>query len=102
MSRREFLTDSDDATVALGRRLAAEVRAPLLILMYGDMGAGKTTFAKGLISGLGAAKEEEVTSPTFTLVHQFNGAVPVFHVDLYRIDAGRDMDTLGLDDIWDR
>ena len=97
---REFLTDSDDATIALGRQLAAEVRAPLTILLLGDMGAGKTTFAKGLISGLGAAREEEVTSPTFTLVHQYKNP-PVFHVDLYRIEPGRDMDTLGLDDIWD-
>ena len=97
---RQFLTDSDDATIALGRRLAAEVRAPLVILLLGDMGAGKTTFAKGLISGLGAAREEEVTSPTFTLVHEYGRDPRVFHVDLYRIEAGRDLDTLGLDDVW--
>jgi tRNA threonylcarbamoyladenosine biosynthesis protein TsaE len=98
---REFLTDSDDSTIALGRRLAAEVRAPLVILLHGDMGAGKTTFSKGLISGLGVAKEEEIASPTFTLVHQYGPQPLVYHVDLYRIEPGRDLDTLGLDDLWD-
>ena len=98
---REFLTDSDDSTIALGRRLAAEVRAPLVILLHGDMGAGKTTFSKGLISGLGVAKEEEVASPTFTLVHQYGPQPLVYHVDLYRIEPGRDLDTLGLDELLD-
>jgi tRNA threonylcarbamoyladenosine biosynthesis protein TsaE len=98
---REFVTDSDDATIALGRRLAAEVRAPLVILLLGDMGAGKTTFSKGLISGLGVAKEEDVASPTFTLVHQYGPEPLVYHVDLYRIEPGRDLETLGLDDVWD-
>jgi tRNA threonylcarbamoyladenosine biosynthesis protein TsaE len=98
---RQFLTDSDDSTIALGRRLAAEVRAPLLILLHGDMGAGKTTFSKGLISGLGVAREEDVASPTFTLVHQYGPQPLVYHVDLYRIEPGRDLDTLGLDDLWD-
>jgi tRNA threonylcarbamoyladenosine biosynthesis protein TsaE len=98
---REFLTDSDDATIALGRRLAAEVRAPLVILLHGDMGAGKTTFSKGLISGLGVAQEEEIASPTFTLVHQYGPQPLVYHVDLYRIEPGRDLDTLGLDELWD-
>src|ERR1035438_2066965 len=101
LSLRQFLTDSDDATIALGRRLAGEVRAPLVILLHGDMGAGKTTFSKGLISGLGVAKEEEIASPTFTLVHQYGPQPLVYHVDLYRIEPGRDLDTLGLDDLLD-
>ena len=99
MSRREFFTESDEATVELGRRLAAEIAAPKVLLLVGQLGAGKTTFAKGLISGLGAAREEEVTSPSFTLVHQYGG---VYHIDLYRIEPGRDMETLGLDDVFRR
>ena len=83
----------------LGRRLAAEIAAPKVLLLVGQLGAGKTTFAKGLISGLGAAREEEVTSPSFTLVHQYGG---VYHIDLYRIEPGRDMETLGLDDVFRR
>jgi tRNA threonylcarbamoyladenosine biosynthesis protein TsaE len=96
---REYLTESDDATITLGRQLAAEVRPPLVILLMGEMGAGKTTFSKGLISGLDAAEEEEITSPTFTLVHQYG---KVFHIDLYRIEPGRDFETLGLDDVYDQ
>jgi len=99
---REFVTQSDDETIALGRRLATEVRAPLVVLLLGDMGAGKTTFSKGLISGLGVAAEEEVASPTFTLVHQYGRDPRVFHVDLYRIEPGRDLDTLGLEDVWEQ
>ena len=83
----------------LGRRLAAEVTAPRVLLLVGQLGTGKTTFAKGLISGLGAAREEEVTSPSFTLVHQYG---VVYHIDLYRIEPGRDMETLGLDDVFRR
>ena len=86
----------------LGRRLAAEIAAPKVLLLVGQLGAGKTTFAKGLISGLGAAREEEVTSPSFTLVHQYGGEPRVYHIDLYRIEPGRDMETLGLDDVFRR
>ena len=106
MPRREFFTESDEATVDLGRRLAAEIAAPRVLLLVGQLGAGKTTFAKGLISGLGAAREEEVTSPSFTLVHQYgsdaHGSTRVYHIDLYRIELGRDMETLGLDDVFRR
>lgn len=77
-----------------------------MLLLVGQLGTGKTTFAKGLISGLGAAREEEVTSPSFTLVHQYGGhqesAPRVYHIDLYRIEPGRDMETLGLDDVFRR
>lgn len=99
MPRREFITESDEATVELGRRLAGEVTAPKLLLLVGDLGSGKTTFAKGLISGLGAAREEEVTSPSFTLVHRYGSSPRVYHIDLYRVEPGRDMETLGLEDV---
>ncbi len=93
------ITASAEETLAYGRRVAAEMRAPLLVFLSGDLGAGKTTLAKGIISGLGAAREEEVTSPTFTLVHEFRGPVRVFHVDLYRIEGRADLQTLGLEDL---
>ena len=85
---RQFVTESDEETIALGRRLAVNVWAPLVILLHGDMGAGKTTFSKGLVSGLGVAREEEIASPTFTLVHQYGPHPRVFHVDLSRIEPG--------------
>ena len=97
---REFITESDDATIALGRSLAAEVTPPLVILLHGDMGAGKTTFSKGLISGLGVAREEEITSPTFTLVHEYLGSkVRLYHLDLYRLETERELLTLGLEEM---
>ncbi len=101
---KSIITQGADHTIRAGREIAKELTAPLLILLSGELGAGKTTLAKGLISGLGAAPEDEVTSPTFTLVHEFRGAPPasivVYHIDLYRIDGPADMATLGLEDIF--
>lgn len=94
------ITRSAEETIARGRELAAKMRAPLLVLLSGELGAGKTTLAKGMISGLGAAAEEEITSPTFTLVHTFTGPVKVFHVDLYRVEGVQEFDSLGLEDIF--
>ena len=98
---RTFVTASAEETLAVGRTLAAELRPPLLVFLSGDLGAGKTTLAKGIIGGLGAAREEDVTSPTFSLVHEFRGGrIPVFHIDLYRIEGTADLQSLGLDDLF--
>jgi len=93
-------TASAEETLALGRRLAGELRPPLLVFLSGELGAGKTTLAKGIISGLDAAREEDVTSPTFTLIHEFLGPVRVYHIDLYRIEGRADLQSLGLDDLF--
>ena len=99
---REYVTESDEQTVTLGRTLARQMRAPLLALLVGDLGSGKTTLAKGIASGLGAAAEDEVTSPSFTLIHEYGrGAVKVFHVDLYRLESEGEISTLGLEDLWE-
>jgi tRNA threonylcarbamoyladenosine biosynthesis protein TsaE len=101
VAKLEIETISSDETIARGREIGTQLSAPLLILLSGDLGAGKTTFTKGLASGFGAASEEEITSPTFTLVHRYSGArVPVYHVDLYRIEGARDLHTLGLEDVF--
>ncbi len=92
-------THSPEETIAFGRRLAREVQPPCLVLLEGELGSGKTTLVKGLVAGLGAASEEEVTSPSFTLVHEYGGAGKVYHADLYRIDDGRELSTLGLDEL---
>jgi tRNA threonylcarbamoyladenosine biosynthesis protein TsaE len=97
---REFLTHSAEETIALGRKIAGELKPPMLVLLSGDLGAGKTTLTKGIASGLGAAKEEDVTSPTFTLVHRYQGEARVYHVDLYRIGGAHDFETLGLEDVF--
>ena len=106
-SPQDFLTRSPEETIELGRRLAQELKPPAVVLLIGDLGAGKTTLTKGLVAGLGAAAEEEVTSPTFTLVHEYGGerirknsqAPHVYHVDLYRIETPQEMTTLGLEDL---
>ncbi|HYX67762.1 MAG TPA: tRNA (adenosine(37)-N6)-threonylcarbamoyltransferase complex ATPase subunit type 1 TsaE [Terriglobales bacterium] len=97
---KEFTTRSAEETIALGRRLAAELRPPRLVLLRGELGAGKTTLIKGIAEGFGAARQDEVTSPTFTLVHEYRAPqVNVYHVDLYRVDTPRELETLGLDDL---
>jgi tRNA threonylcarbamoyladenosine biosynthesis protein TsaE len=100
VASREFLTHSSEETILRGREIGARLKAPALVLLSGDLGAGKTTLTKGLASGLGAASEDEVTSPTFTLVHKYGGSAPVYHVDLYRIADFHDLETLGLEDVF--
>ncbi len=100
---QSYLTHGPDETIELGRSLANQLRPPVLVLLLGDLGAGKTTLTKGLAEGLGAASEQEVTSPTFTLIHEYGGAgdggACVYHVDLYRIEDARDLGTIGLEDL---
>lgn len=97
---RTVVTHSPEETIEFGRTLAAELKPPRLVLLRGDLGAGKTTLVKGIAEGFRAAQEEEVTSPTFTLVHEYRGPdAVVYHIDLYRIDTARELDTLALDDL---
>jgi tRNA threonylcarbamoyladenosine biosynthesis protein TsaE len=95
----DITTSSPEETLALGRQLAAELRPPALVLLQGDLGAGKTTLVKGIVSGLGLAGEDEVTSPSFVFVHAFRNGIRVYHVDLYRIEGAAELETLGLDDL---
>jgi len=100
MSTQEFTTHSAEETIALGRRLAAMLAPPKLVLLRGELGAGKTTLVKGIAEGFHAATADNVTSPTFTLVHEYRGPeVNVYHIDLYRVDTPRQLETLGLDDL---
>lgn len=100
MPTQEFTTHSAEETVALGRTLAKLLGPPGLVLLRGDLGAGKTTLVKGIAAGFSAAAEEDVTSPTFTLVHEYRGPkASLYHIDLYRVDTPRELETLGLDDL---
>jgi tRNA threonylcarbamoyladenosine biosynthesis protein TsaE len=105
----EIVTYSYEETILKGREIASKLSPPVLVLLTGDLGSGKTTLTKGIISGLGAAREEDVTSPTFTLVHVFQIPIPVdsrsdsqackiYHVDLYRVENFHDLESLGLED----
>ena len=100
MRSSEVITRSREETIERGREIGAGLPSRVLILLSGDLGAGKTTLTKGIVSGLGAAQEEEVTSPTFTLVHKYGDGRRVYHVDLYRIGDLHDLETLGLEDIF--
>ena len=101
MSTRETITHSAEETTAFGRTLTDLLAPPKLVLLGGDLGAGKTTIIKGIAAGFQAASEENVTSPTFTLVHEYRGPqANLYHVDLYRVDTPRQLETLGLDDLF--
>ena len=97
---REVTTNSPEETIAFGRTLAQSLAPPKLVLLRGDLGAGKTTLVKGIAAAFEAASEEDVTSPTFTLIHEYRGPrANLYHIDLYRIDTQRELDTLALDDL---
>ena len=96
----EIVTRSSEETTAWGREFAKRLAAPVLVLLTGDLGSGKTTLTKGIVAGLGAASEDEVTSPTFTLVHVYGKTAKVYHADLYRIESFHDFETLGLEDVF--
>lgn len=95
------VTHSEEETIHVGRRIARDLPRRATVLLIGNLGAGKTTLAKGIVSGLGAAEPEEVSSPTFTLIHEYGGG-RVYHVDLYRLDKPEEIATLGLDEIFEK
>jgi tRNA threonylcarbamoyladenosine biosynthesis protein TsaE len=97
---RQFQTHSEEETIQLGREIAARLPPRAVVLLIGNLGAGKTTLAKGIVSGLGAAEPENVTSPTFTLIHEYGDRV--YHADLYRLDRPEELSRLGLEEIFDR
>jgi tRNA threonylcarbamoyladenosine biosynthesis protein TsaE len=103
-----FETHSSEETIGVGREIAALLAPPKFLLLHGDLGAGKTTLVKGIAVGLKAAEAEEVTSPTFTLIHEYEGSiesqgkttpVKLYHLDLYRIENERQLESLGLDEL---
>jgi len=95
-------THSAEETIAWGREFARRLSAPALVLLSGELGSGKTTLTKGIVAGLNAASEDEVTSPTFTLLHEYGSGVKVFHGDLYRVESFHDFETLGMEDIFEK
>lgn len=100
----EFTTQSGEDTIGVGRKLASLLKPPQLLLLQGDLGTGKTTLVKGIAQALEAADADEVTSPTFTLIHEYEGTregqpIKLFHLDVYRLESERQLETLGLDDL---
>jgi tRNA threonylcarbamoyladenosine biosynthesis protein TsaE len=104
----EFTTHSGADTIEVGRKLVKLLKPPQLLILRGDLGTGKTTLVKGIAEALDAAEAEEVTSPTFTLIHEYEGTrtldgrkepVVLYHLDLYRIQNERQLDSLGLEEL---
>ena len=100
MHMTEKISTSETQSLAIAKELANSLPLPAHILLYGDLGAGKTLFTKGLSEAFGVEDTSEVTSPTFTLINHYEGRIPVFHIDLYRLETGA-LDGLGLDEIFD-
>jgi tRNA threonylcarbamoyladenosine biosynthesis protein TsaE len=95
-----YRTASEEETIALGEKLARSLPPKAVVLLIGNLGAGKTTLAKGIVKGLGAAEPEGVSSPTFTLIHEYSPRC--YHIDLYRLDTPREVETLGLEEIFEQ
>jgi tRNA threonylcarbamoyladenosine biosynthesis protein TsaE len=104
----EFESSNAAETIRVGHEIAKLLKPPMFLILRGDLGAGKTTLVKGIAEALDAADPDEVTSPTFTLIHEYEGTrgvdghktpVNLYHLDLYRLEGERQLDTLGLDDL---
>ena len=100
----EYTTQSGEDTIEVGRKLAKLLKPPQLLLLRGELGTGKTTLVKGIAQALDAAEPDEVTSPTFTLIHEYEGTrdgkpVKLYHLDVYRIEGERQLESLGLDEL---
>jgi tRNA threonylcarbamoyladenosine biosynthesis protein TsaE len=100
----EFTTKSDTDTIEVGRKLVGLLKTPQLLILRGELGTGKTTLVKGIAQALDAAEADEVTSPTFTLLHEYDGTqrgkpIKLFHLDVYRLEGERQLETLGLDEL---
>ena len=100
----EFVTRNGADTIEVGRKLANLLVPPQLLILRGELGTGKTTLVKGIAQALDAAEPDEVTSPTFTLLHEYDGVrqgkpVKLFHIDVYRLEGERQLETLGLEEL---
>ncbi|HVU48266.1 MAG TPA: tRNA (adenosine(37)-N6)-threonylcarbamoyltransferase complex ATPase subunit type 1 TsaE [Terracidiphilus sp.] len=100
----QFTTQSSADTIEVGRKLVRLLNPPQLLLLRGDLGTGKTTLVKGIAQALDAAEPDEVTSPTFTLIHEYDGSrdgrpVKLYHLDVYRLESERQLETLGLEEL---
>jgi tRNA threonylcarbamoyladenosine biosynthesis protein TsaE len=102
MKSVQFETGSDEETRAVGRQLALMLPTRGVVSLVGNLGAGKTTLTKGIVEGRGAAREEDVSSPTYTLIHEYGDPISVYHVDLYRLETEEQVRRLGLEELFDK
>jgi len=97
---RQYHSKSEEETIEIGRQIARELPRNCVVLLIGNLGAGKTTLTKGIAEELGGTNRDDVTSPTFTLIHEYSESL--YHIDLYRLDTAAEVASLGLDDLFDR
>ena len=102
MSLAEFQTNSEEETIALGSTLSALLPERGAVLLIGNLGAGKTTLVKGLAEARKVVARDDVSSPTFPLIHEYGDPVRIFHIDLYRLETEQEVLSLGIDDLLDR
>ena len=95
----KLTTHSHEETLAFGKHLGQWLQPGDIVLLFGDLGSGKTTLTQGLCRGLGLGQEEYIRSPTFTLINEYQGTVPIYHIDLYRLDTFKEIEALGLEEI---
>ena len=95
----EFSTHTPEETIQLGIKIGQSLQSGDLVLLFGDLGAGKTTMTQGIAQGLGVAENEYVRSPSFTLINEYRGRIPIFHIDLYRIESAPELENLGLEEV---
>ena len=96
-----YVANSEEEMIALGESLAGQLSPGARVYLSGDLGAGKTTLTKGIAKGLSAAQPDEVSSPTFTLIHEYGDPPRLYHIDLYRLDKPSQLASLGLEEIFD-
>lgn len=99
MKSTRYHTTSEEETIALGAELVRGWTLPAVVILSGNLGAGKTTLVKGMAEGLGVTRRDEVSSPTFPLIHEYGQNGEVAHVDLYRLDTVEEVESLGLDEV---
>jgi tRNA threonylcarbamoyladenosine biosynthesis protein TsaE len=98
---REYTTAAEEETIVLGEHLSRGLSPPEVVLLIGNLGAGKTTLAKGIVHGLTGVSTDDVASPTFTLIHEYGERLKVCHIDLYRLDTAKEVAALGIEDLFD-
>ena len=98
----QFVARTEEEQIEIGARLAGLLPAQAVVILTGDLGAGKTTLVKGIAEARARVSQDEVSSPTFTLIHEYGEPVSVYHIDLYRLESPAEVFGLGLDEIFDR
>lgn len=95
---KEYITNSEEETLALAKKLAENFKGDEVVLLFGELGAGKTVFAKGIAAGLDIEDVHQVRSPSYTLVNIYSAKYPLYHIDLYRLGIESEIDNLGWED----